>query len=179
MHGVILYALKKFVEDSHGARAWLDLVARAGLDDPFYVPTEAYPDEHAHRLVAAASAVTGAPAADICVAFGRSLVPRLMSLYGSLVREEWKTLEFLLNTEEMIHRVLRMNDEKAQPPHLRVDRVAADEVTVVYDSARRLCAVARGLIEGVAAHYGERVVITEPQCMLRGDEHCLLSVRRQ
>jgi len=46
-----------------------------------------------------------------------------------------------------------------------------------YESARRLCSFAQGLIEGTAEHYGETVALEHLKCMTRGDDKCLLSVR--
>ena len=46
-----------------------------------------------------------------------------------------------------------------------------------YRSERRMCAFAEGLIEGAAEHFGERATIAQPQCMHRGDDHCVLEDR--
>ena len=43
--------------------------------------------------------------------------------------------------------------------------------------ARRLCVLLTGLVRGTAAHYGEKAVIEQPECMLRGDAACLFEVR--
>jgi predicted hydrocarbon binding protein len=45
-----------------------------------------------------------------------------------------------------------------------------------YYSKRRLCALAEGLIEGAARHFGETVAIAHPQCMHRGDPQCRLEL---
>jgi len=34
--------------------------------------------------------------------------------------------------------------------------------------------LAEGFVTGAAAHYGQQVAITQPECMLRGDERCRL-----
>jgi predicted hydrocarbon binding protein len=51
-------------------------------------------------------------------------------------------------------------------------------VLVTYTSERKLCAVAKGIIQGIASHFQERVVIRERECMLKGAPACLISVRR-
>jgi predicted hydrocarbon binding protein len=50
-------------------------------------------------------------------------------------------------------------------------------VLITYDSPRKLCAVARGIVRGVASHFGERIAIEGRRCMHRGDPHCLIAVR--
>lgn len=109
--------------------------------------------------------------------FGAFLAEPLLAIYGSLVDPTWRTLELLQHTEETIHKVVRMHRAGAAPPRLEVERTASDEACVTYTSARRLCALARGIIRGVAAHYGEEVAIDQPLCMHRGDSSCLIRVK--
>lgn len=177
MHGIIFVELKKYVTARHGDGAWRMILRGAGLPAAMYLPVVAYPDEQAAAIVGAASKVTGTPAQDIMEDFGHFIAPDLMAMYHALVKPEWRTLDFLVNTEETIHRVVRLKDAVAQPPEIRCERVAPDEVVIRYGSARRMCAVARGIARGVADHYGERVEIREPRCMLRGDAQCEIRVR--
>ncbi|HEU0298667.1 MAG TPA: heme NO-binding domain-containing protein [Longimicrobium sp.] len=177
MHGVIFSELRKYVENRHGEDAWKGLLRSAGLGARIYLPIREYPDGEAAALVSAASAATGVPARDILEDFGTFIAPDLLEMYRSLVRPEWRTLDFLEKTEETIHRVVRLNDAAARPPELRCERTAGDEVLVRYASARRMCGVAIGIVRGVAAHYGECVEIVERRCMHRGDPECEIVVR--
>ena len=156
MHGIIFAELKKYVQARHGDDTWKALLQRAGLGVSIYLPIREYPDEEVVAIVGAASEATGAPAGEILEDFGGFIAPDLLSMYRSLVKPEWRTLEFLENTEETIHRVVRIKDPSARPPELRCERVSEREVVIRYTSARRLCAVARGIVRGVAGHYGDR-----------------------
>jgi hypothetical protein len=71
-----------------------------------------------------------------------------------------------------------MRQPGAAPPRLHVERTSPDEVVVTYDSPRKLCAVARGIMRGIAKHFGERISISDRACMHKGDPKCLISVRR-
>jgi hypothetical protein len=177
MHGTIFSELKKFVDARLGPDAWRPLVREAGLGARLYVTVSEYPDAEAVALVGAASRTTGMPAQDILEAFGEFIAPDLLGMYRALVRPEWRTLEFLENTENTIHRVVRLQNPGARPPEIRCTRTGPAEVVIHYGSERRMCAVARGIVKGVAAHYGETVTLEEPRCMLRGDEECRLVVR--
>jgi serine/threonine protein kinase len=75
--------------------------------------------------------------------------------------------------------MVRSTNPGAAPPVLEVFRSAPDEIQVVYSSRRRLCALATGIIRGLAAHFQERVAIEEPSCMLRGDPFCSFVVHRE
>ena len=47
---------------------------------------------------------------------------------------------------------------------------------MTYTSNRRLCALAKGIVRGVAAHYGERILVFDAACTFSGDPHCELVV---
>ncbi len=177
MHGIIHLELRKFVEAGYGHGAWHGLLAKAGLDAEVYTPLRAYPDEQIVALVTAASEATGRPTSELLEAFGEFLVPTYVGLYGSLLDPSWRTLDVIEHTEETIHRVVRRRQPGAAPPRLHVERTGAHEVLIHYDSQRRLCAVARGIANGLARHFGESIGITDPKCMHRGDPKCIISVR--
>jgi hypothetical protein len=52
-----------------------------------------------------------------------------------------------------------------------------DELTLIYDSPRKLCPVLMGAIEGAAERYGEQVHVIEQTCMKRGDLVCRFEAR--
>jgi len=178
MHGIIHLELEKFVVQSFGRDAWETIVHRAGLGDRLYTPMQAYPDQDVVKVLEVAVSMTKKTAEELLEAFGEFLVPTYLSVYGPLLDPAWRTLDVIEHTEETIHRVVRMRQPGAAPPRLRVNRSAPDEVAIHYDSPRRLCAVARGITRGVAKHFGERVAISDAQCMHRGDRECVIVVKR-
>lgn len=177
MHGTIFAELKKYVEARLGGDAWAALQQEAGLVGRVYLPIETYEDTDAYALVGAASRITRKPAGEILQDFGEFITPDLMDLYGALAKPEWTTLEFLENIEETIHRVVRRRSPGATPPNIRCARTSPTEVTITYTSARKMCALAKGLINGVARHYHQRVELLEPTCMVKGAPQCLIVVR--
>ena len=178
MHGIIHVELQKFVIARHGEQAWHDLVHRAGLEREIMTPLKAYPDEHLVQLVKGASELTGINVVALLEAFGEALVPSYMTLYGALIKPEWRTLDVIEHTEETIHRVVRLRQPGAQPPRLRARRSAPDEVILTYDSPRKLCAIARGIARGLARHFSERIGIDESSCMLLGDPSCVIKFQQ-
>jgi hypothetical protein len=178
MHGMIHLQLQRFLESRYGADAWRELNRRAGIDRRVFIAVETYPDEDMLRLVTAAVGLTGVPASELLEAFGQFLVPMYLRVYASLVKPEWRTLELLEHTEHTIHRVVRSRQPGAAPPELRVERISDGEVLVTYASRRRLCAVARGIIRGVAEHFSETVLVSEQTCMVHSEDACRISVRK-
>ena len=177
MHGVIMTELQKFVTERHGAKAWQDILGRAGLPSTFYMTSATYPDAEIMAIVEAASAMTGASAAALLEAFGEALVPGLVQVYGRLIEREWRTLDLIEHTEQTIHSVVRRQNAGAEPPRLQCNRLAPNEVLVTYTSARKLCAVAKGIVRGIAMHFQDNILILERECMLKGDPACKILVR--
>ena len=179
MHGLIHLELQKFVEGRFGAAAWATLVRRARLDSEIYTPLRSYPDEQMLALVGEAVTMTNLSATQLLEAFGEFLVPTYLSLYGNLLKPEWRTLELLEHTEETIHRVVRLRHEGAAPPRLKTERTGPDEVVMTYDSPRKLCAVARGIARGSAKKFKELITIDDRKCMHRGDPACVIVFRKE
>jgi predicted hydrocarbon binding protein len=177
MHGVIFGRLKEYVDNKLGPGAWTELLRESGIGERIYLAASAYPDEELVRLVTTASSTKNIPIADLLEDFGRELVPTYLGMYGHLIKPEWRTLDVVEHTEETIHKVVRIRNPGASPPVLRTTRSSKTEIVLEYTSARRLCAVARGIVRGVAAHYEENVSIDESACMLKGARACVMSIR--
>jgi len=179
MHGTIFTELEKFVGARLGPEAWGTLKTKAGFDaSRTFEPLESYPDEELTRLVVTGSEVTGIPVPALLEDFGEFIAPDLLEMYWGAIEPEWRTLDVIEHTESTIHTVVRMNQRGATPPYLRATRTAEHEVTVVYTSPRRLCAVARGISRGIARHYGETIELRDASCMHRGDAECVIVVTR-
>ncbi len=179
MHGLIFVELKSFVVGKYGPEAWNAILDKAGLAGRAYLPNVVYPDADAIAIVTAASAATGLPANAILEAFGEFIAPHLIALYRAQLHPAWRTLDVLEHTEETIHRLVRLRDPGAAPPRLTARRTSPSEVVIAYESARRMCAVAIGIARGIATSFGERVDVTEPACMIKGDPRCeiIISLR--
>jgi len=177
MHGVIMSELKNYVTGNYDRNTWNLLLKNAGLWPRLYVPVADYPDEEAVSLVTKASEMTQTAPAKILESFGEFVVGGLLKMYRPLIRDNWRTLDLIENTETAIHTAIRLRDKKAKPPNLRCVRISPAEVVVHYGSPRQMCSVAKGIAKGVARHYGDTVTITEKTCMHRGDDHCEISIR--
>jgi len=177
VNGIIFNELRKYANASFGDKTWEALLKEAGTGESIYLASRSYPDEHVTAIVMAASRVSGIPPAQLLEGFGEFIAPDLLGMFRSLIRKEWRTLDVLENTEETIHKVVRIQYADARPPYLQAKRTAPDTVTIVYTSARKLCAIAKGITRGVAKHYDEHIALTENRCMLKGDSECQIVVR--
>jgi hypothetical protein len=174
MHGLVFTELEKFVTRMQGAEQWQRILDQAQLKHQVFVAVGTYPDADLLKLVQAASAVTKKPANQLLEGFGEFITPTLFSMYRTVILPTWRSLDLIENTEQVIHTVVRSRG--GSPPVLSVKRTDATHLVVTYGSQRKLCALARGIIRGIAKHYGEYILITEPQCMLAGAKTCRLDL---
>lgn len=176
MHGLIFAELKKYVETKFDTKTWEALLEKAGLKGNLYLAASVYPDSDLISLVTKACEMTGLAPKAVLEDFGDFIAPDLVKQYSFLVKPEWTLVDFLCNTEETIHKVVRFH-AGVTPPRLVVRRVADDRVTISYDSDRRLCALLKGIVRGAARHYNKGVSIVESRCMLQGDPECTFHVQ--
>lgn len=176
VHGFIFSEVRKYVETKFDRETWLILLDKAGLGRKEYENFLSYPDGEVVGIVVAASELTGLPVPAILEDFGRFIGEDLLRIYRPLIDPQWRTLEFLLNIEQTIHHVVRTRNRQAQPPHLAATRTAQDEVTILYTSARKMSALGRGIVQGVAKHYGQEVEVQEVPLATDGSR-CEIRVR--
>jgi hypothetical protein len=179
MHGLIVSKLRDYVVSNYGGETWQRITEGVGVWAEGSTPNldRIYPDPMALALIDKAVQATGMPAETVLEDFGNFIAPALLRLYPDLIKPGWRTLDIIERTEERIHTVVRSRDPDAAPPRLRTRRVGLTEVEIDYTSPRRLCWLAEGIARGLAAHYGETVEISQPECMHRGAARCLISVR--
>jgi hypothetical protein len=173
--GIVFNLLEQVVSRDYGEDTWDDLLAAAGLDGA-YTSLGSYPDEHLGRLVGAASETLRLPAQDVVRWFGREALPALATAYPAFFDPHTDTRSFVLTLNDIIHPEVRKLYPGADVPEFAFDTSSDDVLRMGYDSHRRMCAFAEGLIEGAAAHYGEQVAISQSSCMLRGDARCDLEM---
>lgn len=176
MHGLIFAELKRYVETKFDAKTWDTLLDKAGLKGNMYIAAAVYPDGDILALVNTACTMTGLSAKAVLEDFGEFIAPQLIAQYGFLIKPEWSLLDFLCNTEETIHKVVRFH-QGVTPPRLSVTRLSDDKVIISYDSARKMCPLLKGIVKGAARHYKEDVSVLESKCMLQGDPACIVTVQ--
>jgi hypothetical protein len=178
MHGLIFTELKKYVETKFDHATWEKLLEKAGQKHQLYLASTVYPDSDILALVTAASQLTGLPANSVLEDFGQFVAPDLVEQYKFLVSPNWRLLDFLVNTEDTIHKIVRFH-KGVSPPRLSTTRVADNQVVITYNSTRKMCPLLKGIVKGAAAYYKEHVTLSESRCMLRGDSECVVTVQTE
>lgn len=180
MQGIIFVELSRYLDERFGAGSWQGILAAEGLGDRDYRPDRAAQDEEFVRLIEHVATAGDEDVETTLEDFGQYLGAELLGgLYGMLIDPSWDLMAFLEHAEGTIHTVVRARDANANPPRLHAERLGPDELVIGYDSPRRLCSLAKGIIRAAAHHYDETIELDERTCMLRGDARCEIEVRRQ
>jgi Haem-NO-binding len=175
MKGIVFNLLEEAVRQEFGEDVWDDLLDEAGLDGA-YTSLGNYPDAQLGSLVAAASAKLEQPPEEVVRWFGQRALPMMAEHYPHFFTPHRTTRSFVLTLNDIIHPEVRKIYPGADVPEFDFD-TSSDEVLLVgYQSPRRMCALAQGLVEGAAAYFGEEATFEQPQCMHRGDPKCLFRI---
>jgi predicted hydrocarbon binding protein len=75
------------------------------------------------------------------------------------------------------HELVKRVSPGADAPDVSVEETEGGGLTLRYGSPRGLCALARGMIQGVGEHYGEAVSFEETACVAHGAQACRFEVR--
>lgn len=174
MKGIVFNLLEEAVTNAHGADTWDDLLAAARAHG-IYTSLGNYRDEELQGIVDAASATLQKPPDVIVKWFGAAALPMFAQRYGHFFTPHVTTVDFLLTLNDIIHPEVRKLYPGAEPPSFTFSRTP-DGLRLEYHSTRRLCALAEGLIEGAAAHFGETAAVTHRLCRKAGDAVCVLDI---
>lgn len=175
MKGIVFNLLERLVSREYGEDAWDNLLEAAGHDG-VYTTLGSYHDIELHQLVRAAARVLDTPPDAFVRWFGRNALPLLGESFREFFLGHTHTLPFLLTLNDIIHPEVRKLYPGADLPIFDFT-VGEDGVLLIgYRSSRRLCEFGKGMVEGAANYYGERVTINDIHCMNRGDESCLFEI---
>lgn len=176
MKGIIFNLLEEVVTQHYGADTWDALLDAAGLDGA-YTSLGSYADADIVKLVTAASAALGQPPEQIMRWFGREAMTRLAERYPAFFSAHQNTRNFLLTLNNIIHPEVQKLYPGAATPVFDFDNSDPDVLGIGYQSARKMCALAEGFMEGAADNFDEKLAIDHVTCMHRGAPKCQFQVR--
>ncbi len=160
MKGIIFTELMGFVEEVGGIAFAEQVIETADLPNGgAFTTVGTYPAEHALKLVATASELSGIPVSKLCADYGEWLFARFTVLYPQLIEQYPTSEEMLDHVESHIHEEVTILYPDATPPKVYMTRDGETPV-IHYSSHRPLSHVAFGLIRGCLAHYGDPRTVT-------------------
>jgi hypothetical protein len=171
MKGIVFNLLEEAVVEAHGPDAWDQVLEDVGVDGA-YTSLGNYPDDEAMALVAAICEQVGESADAVLRDFGRAALPRLVSRFPEFAAAHSTAKSFLMRLDDTIHPEVVKLYPDARPPRFRFEDPAPDVLVMHYVSERRLCAMAEGMIEASAAHFGATLALEHAECMRQGAPRC-------
>lgn len=176
MKGIVFNLLEEAVTAEYGAATWDRLLDDAALDGA-YTSLGSYADADIFALVGAAAAALQLPPQDVLRWFGRRAMPLLAARYPGFFSGHADTRSFLLTLNGIIHPEVRKLYPGAATPVFDFDTGTPGQLVIGYNSARKLCALAEGFMQGAADYYHEQAAVTQSQCMHDGAAKCVFQVR--
>lgn len=173
MKGIIFTTLADMVQDKYGLEMWDKLLLEVNPpSEGAYTAGTVYPDSELFALLACLSKMTNLPINDLLNAYGEYLFEKLLGYFPNLVPEHITLKEFLLTINDIIHVEVKKMHPNAELPRISYENPAADQLVMLYQSPRKLCPLAMGLMKGAAKHYQASYHISESLCMHKGADHC-------
>ena len=158
MKGIIFTTFSQMVEETFNLDMLDELLEQVKpKSDGIYISGETYEDAELFSLVRALSTKTGVSVEDLIRSFGSYAFKHLVYMYPKCVEDAQNARQLLLNVHGIIHVEVRKLHPDAQLPTFRYETPSPNKLTMFYHSSRKLYALAEGLIDGVAQHYGETI----------------------
>lgn len=171
MKGVIFNLLEEVVRRCDGEDAWDALLDAADLTG-VYTSLGNYPDGDLGKLIQALADTRAVSGGDVLRWFGREAIPILAERYPSLFEAHASARPFVVSVNSIIHPEVRKIYAGADVPTFDFQDAPDGALLMKYRSARKLCALAQGFVEGAAEYYGEAVLFEHLTCMHDGHSEC-------
>ena len=175
MKGVVFNLLEEVVVREHGPDTWDRLLDGAGLDGA-YTSLGNYSDEEMRALVTTAAAALGLTNGDVLRWFGVRAMPVLAERYPALFAGHRSARNFILSVNSIIHPEVRKLYAGASCPFFHFREGDNGGLRMEYHSARKMCDLAHGFVEGAASIYKEQVTVSHHACMNHGDTKCVMEI---
>jgi len=180
MKGVIFVMFEEFITANWGADTYEDILEECPhVADVGFIGPKTYPDQWIVDLLTTACARLDVEAPDGLRAFGRFAFSGLTSRYPMFLEGVEHPRQLLLAVHDIIHVEVKKLMEGATPPDLFYENIDGpkDRLTIHYESARGLCPLMEGLLEGAAEHFGVPIEQQQSACTHRGDKRCTFEIR--
>ena len=176
MKGVVFNVLEDMVVEQYDMSVWNSILEQQALAG-IYTAGASYPDEELFALVGCIAEKTGIDIPDLIGAFGERLFAGLVQRNPIFIETESTLKGFLKSVHDVIHMEVKKLYENPNLPEFTYEEMGDGALLMRYQSPRKLCILAEGLIRGAAHHYQTAISIEHPVCMHKNAPHCDIIVR--
>jgi len=175
MKGVIYNLVESVVRSERGDDAWDDVIDESGVSGA-YTSLGSYPDGELSDIAEAVARQVGTDPSSVIRHVGHEGLSILAERYPEFFTPHDDVISFLMTLNEIIHPEVRRLYPGALVPEFEYRLGEPGVLELVYLSERGRCDLAEGLVLGVGRHYGQRVDVSQPECVHLGDDRCVLRV---
>lgn len=178
MYGIVNKAIQDLVTANFGEEKWETILEKSGVEEDFFISSEAYDDDITFKLAIAVSEEMNMTLKDVLIAFGEWwVVKTTKEKYGGLMESGGATFkEFIVNLPLFHNRVMLIYP-KLTPPEFKVSEISENSLNLHYFSKREgLQEFVRGLIQGLGIMFNTSVTIELLQTRDLGDSHEIFKV---
>ena len=176
MQGLIFVTWEKYLAERFSEtllKEYRKAIGETAATSPLVSRT--YSDDILLAGVNAASKLTSMPLDTLLWEYGRYfMINGLTSHLCAYLLTKVRNGRDLLLMMRKAHAQMRRLSDGLTPPVFEFQTISSsrNDLSLIYDSPRHLCAVLWGAIEGAAQRYGQRVQVVEVSCMKRGAPVC-------
>ncbi len=172
MQGFIFLEFKHYIEQKHGIPSWDEIVTASGIPKKTYHTFVNYSYSDLVKLIDAVAAKEKKTYRDVLEDYGKYIMPKIWRISNRLIPKKWDLMDLLENTNHIFDRVMVNAISGQRAPTMRCERRGPTQITIFYQSYRKMCAFGIGMVKCLGDLYGCNVRVEEPTCMLRGDKQC-------
>ena len=161
MKGIVYTLFNQLVEEKFGIEVWDEILDEVQPEsEGIYTTTETYDNTELFALVGALSEKTNIPVNDLVKAFGQFSLGEFARRYPVFF-ENVNAKEFLQSIHDVIHVEVKKLYTDAELPTFTYEDPAPDKLILHYNSPRKLCVFAEGLIDGTAEYFETGIEYTQ------------------
>ncbi|SPJ33734.1 heme NO-binding domain-containing protein [Kushneria phyllosphaerae] len=175
MKGIIFNMFNDIIVTRFDEQTWEEMLENARVSGA-WSSLGNYDDHDMLALVNAASHQLAITPQACLQWLGREMLPRLGGIYPGLLERFSTTFSMLKALNNVIHPEVVRFHPGASVPVFHYHEVSSHSMVMEYCSARGICSLAHGLMQGCSDYFNETVDIDHLQCRHRGDEHCLFRI---
>jgi hypothetical protein len=181
MHGLIFVTWEKYLSERFGEvlfNTYRMAIGETAATAP--LTSRTYSDNILLAGVRIASELTAMPPDTLLWEYGRHfMLNGLTSHLCAYLLTSVNNGRDLLLLMRKAHAQMRRLPDGLTPPLFEYQATTSlqEELSLIYDSPRHLCALLWGAIEGAAQRYGQRVQVIEVSCMKHGAPICRFDLR--
>jgi predicted hydrocarbon binding protein len=177
MKGMIFTSLADMVEETFGLQMWQGVLDQCpSACGGAYTAGAIYPDEELLCMVSVLQKETSLPLDELLRKFGEYLFDRLVESHQYLIQKYTCAKQLLMALDIEVHRDVEKLYPGTSLPIIQVIEQSETSLTMYYQSPRKICFLAEGLIKGTANHFNEVITLTHKECMHTGSNRCRLDL---